>query len=131
MKKLPLSLLLLGLGVLRAGVLPDFKASDILVLQDGFIALKIENSATQDYRVPVQSREKIFLSLAINGVKRAEYKIKAIDTTIFLKSSFIVFKTNFRAGQPLMIRVEVNGEKAVPETDFSNNILEKEIGPQL
>jgi hypothetical protein len=130
MKKLPL-LLLLGLGVLNAGELPDFKASDIIVLQDGFIALKIENSSTQDYIVPPQSREKIFLSLAINGVKRAEYKVKAIDPTIFLKSSFIVFKTNFRAGQPLKIRVEVNGEKAVPEIDFSGNILEKDVGPQL
>ena len=79
---------------------------------------------------PPQSREKVFLSLAINGVKRAEYKVKAIDPTIFLKSSFIVFKTNFRVGQPLRIRVEVNGEKAVPETDFSNNILEKDLRPQ-
>jgi len=130
MKKLPL-LLWLGLGVLQAGELPDFKASDILVLQDGFIALKIENSSTQDYIVPIPSREKIFLSLAINGIKRAEYKVKAIDPTIFLKSSSIIFKTNFRAGQPLKIRVEVNGEKAVPETDFSNNLLEKDLGPLL
>ena len=130
MKKVPL-LLMLGLGVLRVGEMPDFKASDILVLQDGFIALKIENSSTQDYAVPVQFRERIFLSLSINGVKRAEYKVKAMDPTLFLKSSFIVFKTNFRAGLPLKIRVEVNGEKAVPETDFSNNILEKEVGLQL
>jgi hypothetical protein len=129
MKRLPL-VLLLGLGVLGAGELPDFKASDILVLEDGFIALKIENSATRDYVVPGKSREKIFLSLAINGVRRAEYKIKAVDPTIFLKSSSIVFPTNFRAVQPLRIRVEVNGEKAVPETDFSNNILEKDVGPR-
>lgn len=129
MKKLPL-LLLLALKVLPAGELPDFKISDILVLQDGFIALKIENSAMKDLALPSTSRERIFLTLAINGVKRAEYKFKAIDPTVFLKNSFIVFKTNFRAGQPLRIRVEVNGEKAVPESDFSNNTLEKNLRPQ-
>lgn len=130
MKKLPL-ILLLALKVLPAGELPDFKISDILVLQDGFIALKIENSSIQDYALPAASRDRIFLSLAINGVKRAEYKIKAVDPTVFLRSSFIVFKTNFRAGQPMQIKVEVNGEKAVPESDFSNNILQKELRPQL
>ncbi len=130
MNKLPL-FLLLALNLLQAGELPDFRISDALVLQDGFIALKIENSATQDVILPPQSREKIFLSLTINGIKRAEYKIKAIAPTIFLRSSFIIFKTNFRIGKPLKIRVEVNGEKAVPESDFSNNILEKELQPEL
>jgi hypothetical protein len=129
MKKWPL-FLLLALTVLRAGEMPDFKIKDILVLQDGFIALKIENSSSQDCRLPANVQDKIFLSLAINGVKRAEYKIKAMDPTIFLKSSFIVFKTNFRAGQPLKIRVEVNVEKAIPESDFNNNVLEKDLRPQ-
>jgi len=129
MNKWPL-FLLLALNVLRAGEMPDFKINDILVLQDGFIALKIENSSSQDCQLPANVRDRIFLSLAINGVKRAEYKIKAMDPTIFLKSSFIVFKTNFRAGQPLKIRVEVNVEKAIPESDFSNNVLEKDLRPQ-
>jgi hypothetical protein len=129
MKKLPL-FLLLALKVLPAGELPDFKISDILVLQDGFIALKIENSSGQDFAMPAAARDRIFLSLAINGVKRAEYKFKAIDPTVFLQNSFIMFKTNFRASQPLRIRVEVNGEKAVPESDFSNNILERELRPR-
>jgi hypothetical protein len=130
MKKLPL-FLLLALKVLPAGELPDFKIADILVLQDGFIALKIENPSLQDYALPASSRDRVFLSLAINGVKRAEYKFKAVDPTIFLRSSFIVLKTNFRAGRPQRIRVEVNGEKAVPESDFSNNILQKDLQPQF
>jgi hypothetical protein len=129
MKKLPL-FLLLALRVLPAGELPDFKIGDIMVLQDGFITLKIENSSTRDYALPPESQDRVFLSLAINGVKRAEYKIKAIDPTIFLRRSFIMFKTNFRAGQPLRMRVEVNGEKAVPESDFNNNILEKDLRPR-
>ena len=121
--------LLLAWSVLQAGEMPDFKINDVLLLQDGFIALKIENSSSQDCLLPETVRDRIFLSLAINGVKRAEYKIKAMDPTIFLKSSFIIFKTNFRAGKPLKIRVEVNGEKAIPESDFNNNVLEKDLIP--
>ncbi|HUU04373.1 MAG TPA: hypothetical protein VMZ49_00710 [Patescibacteria group bacterium] len=121
--------LLPALILLQAGEVPDFKINDILVLQDGFIALKIENSSSQDYLLPPQARERIFLTLAINGIKRAEYKIKAMDSTIFLKNSFIIFKTNFRAGKALKIRVDVNMEKAIPESDFSNNVLEKDLRP--
>lgn len=130
MKILPL-FLLLALEMLGGADFPDFRTSDILVLQDGFIALKIENSANSDFALAPLARDKVFLSLAINGVKRAEYKVKAMDPTIFLKRSFIVFKTNFRSGQLLRIRVELNGEMAVPETDFSNNILEKDLLPPL
>lgn len=129
MKKMPF-FLLLALNMLSAGEMPDFKINEILVLQDGFIALKIENSSSQDCQLPAHARDRIFLSLAINGVKRAEYKMKAMDPTIFLKNSFIVFKTNFRASQPLRIRVDVNVEQAIPESDFSNNILEKDLQPQ-
>jgi len=128
MKKWPF-FLLPALILLQAGEVPDFKINDILVLQDGFIALKIENSSSQDYLLPPQARERIFLTLAINGIKRAEYKIKAMDSTIFLKNSFIIFKTNFRAGKALKIRVDVNMEKAIPESDFSNNVLEKDLRP--
>ncbi len=126
MKKLPL-VLLLGLSTLLAGEMPNFKVSDILVLADGFIALKIENTSSQDFTLPAQMREIVFLSLAINGIKRAEYKCKAMDPTVFLKKSSIIFKTNFRVGRAQRIRVEVNGEKTIPESDFSNNILEKDL----
>ena len=129
MKKFSL-VLLLGLSVLRAGEMPDFKVSDILVLADGFIALKIENTGSEDFTLPVQMRESVFLSLAINGIKRAEYKSKAMDPTIFLKKSSIIFMTNFRVGRAQRIRVEVNGEKAIPESDLSNNILEKDLQPR-
>jgi len=123
--------LLLMLNVLPAEDLPDFKINDILVLQDGFIALKIENASRHDCPLPANIRERIFLNLAINGVKRAEYKIKIMDPIIFLKSSFIVFRTNFRVGQPLKIRVEVNVEKVIPESDYGNNVLEREMIPQF
>jgi hypothetical protein len=129
MKKL-LPFLLLALSSLPGEDLPDFKIGDVLVLPDGFIALKIENGSSRDLILPPSCRERVFLSLAINGVKRAEYRFKSIDPIIFLQSSFIVFKTNFRIGNPLKLRVELNGEKAVLESDFNNNVLEKELRPQ-
>lgn len=129
MKKLPL-VLLLGLSTLLAGEMPNFKISDIRVLADGFIALKIENTGSQDFTLPGPMREIVFLSLAINGIKRAEYKCKAMDPTIFLKKSSIIFKTNFRGGRAQKIRVDVNGDKTIPESDFSDNILEKDLQPR-
>jgi hypothetical protein len=128
MKKL-LLLMLLTWEALHAGEVPNFKVSEILVLQDGFIALKIENASAQDYPLPEESRDKVFLSLSINGIKRAEYLAKAVDPIIFLKHSFIVFKTNFRSGLPQRIRVEVNPEKALPESEMRDNILEKVLPP--
>jgi hypothetical protein len=130
MKKLSL-FLLLAMEMLGGADLPDFRTSDILVLQDGFIALKIENSAHSDHALAPQVLDKIFLSLAINGVTRAEYKVKAMDPTIFLKRSFIVYKTNFRSGKSMRVRVELNREKVVPESDFSNNTFEKDLQPPL
>ena len=127
MKKL--LLLLLAPAVLVAGDTPNFKASDVLVLQDGFIALKIENTASGDFVLPAAARNRVFISLAINGVKRAEYLAKAVDAAIFLRRSLIVLKTNFRADRPLRIRVVLNPENALPDSDPADNVLERELLP--
>lgn len=128
MKRVTPLLLLLIPMLLPAGDLPDFRAG-VLVLPDGFIALKIENAATQDWVPPEALRGKVFISLAINGIKRAEYLVKAVDPAVFRKQGRIVFKTNFRAAQSLRIRVELNPERAIPETDLGNNTLETELPP--
>ncbi|MCU0275865.1 MAG: hypothetical protein MUF02_03250 [Acidobacteria bacterium] len=128
MRKLLLFLLLAN-GILAAGEAPNFKARDILVLQDGFIALRIENTSAQDFALLPTLRERVFISLFVNGVKRAEYLAKAVDPAIFLKRSLIVLKTNFRAQQPLKIRMVVNGEGAFPEVDPRDNVLEKDLAP--
>lgn len=124
-----LLLLLLAPAILNTMDNPDFRTSEVLLVQDGFIALKIENSSQRDWLPTAADREKVFISLSINGVKRAEYQVKSVDPTIFLRHSLIVFKTNFRVIAPLRIRVELNEEKALPESDFSNNILELDLQP--
>ncbi|HOW44470.1 MAG TPA: hypothetical protein PK919_04785 [Candidatus Aminicenantes bacterium] len=123
------SLLLLLLPMLLpAGDLPDFHAG-VLVLPDGFIALRIENAASRDWLPPAELHDRVFISLAINGIKRAEYLVKAVDPAIFRRQARIVFKTNFRAVQRLRMRVELNPERVIPESDFSNNICETELPP--
>lgn len=124
-----LLLFLLAFGVLNAEDIPDFKTSGILLVQDGFIALKIENSSPRDWFPTAADRDKVLISLSINGIKRAEYQVKSVDPTIFLGKSLIVLKTNFRAITPLRIRVALNEDKALPESDFSNNILEIDLKP--
>ncbi len=128
MKRLPLLLALAASLAASAGV-PDFRAGEILILQDDFIALKIENASLHDWTPGAADRERVFLRIFINGVKRAEYLVKSVEPTLFLRRSMIVFKTNFRVTAPLRIRVELNGEKAVPESDFSNNLLEASLQP--
>lgn len=124
-----LLLFLLAFGVLNGEEKPDFRTSGVLLVQDGFIALKIENSSPRDWMPTAADRDKVFISLFINGIKRAEYQVKSVDPTIFLGHSLIVFKTNFRVITPLRIRVVCNGERALPESDFSNNTLEIEMKP--
>ncbi len=120
---------LLLIPLLRpAADLPDFRAG-VLVLPDGFIALKIENASANDWLPPAEIRDRVFVSLAINGIKRAEYLVKALDPAVFRRQGQIVFKTNFRAVQPLRIRVEINPERVIPESDLGNNACEWELPP--
>jgi hypothetical protein len=126
-RALPMLLSLIPL-LLPAGDLPDFRAG-LLLLPDGFIALKIENSAASDWLPTAELRNRVFASLSVNGVKRAEYLVKAVVPALFPRHGQIVFKTNFRALQPLRIRVELNPERVIPEADLGNNTCETELPP--
>lgn len=128
MKRVLLLSMLLIPMLRPAGDLPDFRAG-ILVLPDGFIALRIENASANDWPPPAELRDRVFVSLAINGIKRAEYLVKAIDPALFRRQGQVVFKTNFRAVQPLRIRVEINPERVIPEADLGNNACETELPP--
>lgn len=127
--KRTLLLVMLAAPLAASAGLPDFRVGEILILQDNFIALKIENASPHDWAPDAADREQVFLRLFINGVNRAEYLVKSVEPTLFLRRSMIVFKTNFRVIAPLRIRVELNGEKAVPESDYRNNLLEASLQP--
>jgi hypothetical protein len=122
-----IALCLCGAAHLTANDKPDFIAADITVEADQFIHIKLQNQSTVDYPITAELNEKIFLTIYINDIKRAEYKIKYIDPKLFKPKGTILFRTNFRMQKGLTIKVEVNGLKVIPESDFLNNRLVKQL----
>jgi hypothetical protein len=125
MKKSTLLFLLVlcvyGLSAPVAGDKPDFIAVDILVQADQFIHIKLQNKSAGDCVIPPELKEKIFLTIYINNIKRADYKIKYIDSKLFKAKGTILFPTNFRVQKGLNIAVEINPLKVIPESDYLNN----------
>lgn len=131
MKKAGLFFLLLLMGCLSltAANLPDFTAADIITQKDNFIYIKLQNLSPHSLQVTPQQKEKIFLILFINNIKRAEYKLKYMDKKLFTPNGIILFRTNFRLqkGMDLKVKARVNPLKIIPETNFLNNTREKSL----
>lgn len=108
----------------------DFVISDILVLHQDFIYIKIENRSSIPVLSSPEQLNKPFLVIYINNIKRAEYKFKYMDQRLFLPNSSINFRTNFRAQGNLQIKAEINGIKLIPESNYQNNIFIKVITSQ-
>ncbi len=126
-----IALCLCGVGHLTANDKPDFIAADIMVKADQFIHIKLQNKSTVNYSVTEELKEKIFLTIYINNIKRAEYKIKYIDLNLFKPKGTILFRTNFRMQKGLNIKVEVNPLKVIPESNFLNNQLVKQLNDPM
>jgi hypothetical protein len=122
-----IALCLCGVDHLTANDKPDFIAADIIVKVDHFIHIKLQNKSAVNYSITPELKEKVFLTIYINNIKRAEYKIKYIDPKLFKPKGTILFRTNFRVQKGLNIKVEVNRLKVIPESDFLNNQLVKQL----
>lgn len=114
-------------GGLAAQQKPDFIVSDIVVKPDQFIHIKLQNRSPVNVQVPGTIKEKVFLSIYNNNIKRAEYKLKYMDQKLFKPKGTILFRTNFRMQKGLRIKVEVNPLKIIPESNFLNNTLSKQL----
>ncbi len=114
---------------LTAASLPDFTVADIIAEKDNFIYIKLQNLSIHDFQVTPDLKEKIFLTIFINNVKRTEYKLKYINKKLFMKKSTILFRTNFRMrkGLDLKVKVQLNRSKIIHESNFLNNTLEKRL----
>lgn len=106
---------------------PDFIVSRILIGNNNFIYIELKNRSTQNCKITPELNEKIFLTIYINNIKRAEYKLKYINKKLFEKNSTILFRTNFRLKNQLNIKVEINIKRIIPESNFLNNILNKQL----
>lgn len=120
-------LLVVSQPVLWGSGLPDFVVGDIIAKSDGFIHIKLENRSPYDCPLKPALDEKIFLTLYIDGLKRAEYKLKYIDKKLFKRNGVVFFRTNFRAQANLKIKVDVNKAKIFSEANFLNNTLQKQL----
>lgn len=121
-------ILLGGLGLAAAEV-PDFIVPDIIVPPDGFIHIVLRNGSPHGCAVTPQLKEKIFLTLYINNVKRAEYKLKYIDAKLFKPRGTVRFRTNFRlpGGAALKVKTHVNPLRIIEESNHGNNVREKQL----
>lgn len=115
-----------GLMLWCAAPAADFSVTGIVV-HGGFVTIELVNKSNNDVPVSTGLKEKVFLIVYINNLKRAEYKIKYLDPKLFKKRGKIVLRTNFRAHKPVNVRVEVNPLKVIPETNFSDNRLTKTV----
>lgn len=105
---------------------PDFKPGDILILADRFLAVRLQNDSGIVCTLDERNRECIMLVIYINGIRRAEYKAKYLDPTLFQPHSSVIVRTNFRiTADPLHIRAIVNPNRSLAEDRFQNNALEK------
>ena len=129
MKRIIIFLFLLSIVIssLVAVGKPDFAVIDILVQPDGFLYVKLQNRSPVNVKIPNELKEKIFLTIFINNLKRAEYKIKYINKLLFKKGGTVLFRTNFRVKKNLDVRIEVNGLKVINEKNYTNNRLAKQI----
>lgn len=107
----------------------DVGIKDIVVGSKGFIYIELENLG-DDIPLQAEWQEKVFLTIYINNLKRAEYKLKYIDATLFKKQGKLLFPTNFRVPQKLEIKAVINEPPLFSETDVTNNELSKQLATQ-
>jgi hypothetical protein len=133
MKKIwPLLLFLLvgpALSITDAVGAADFTVTDIFTKPDNFVQIKLQNRSATDVPIQPALKEKIFLTIYIDNIKRAEYKLKYMDQRLFKKRGTVFFRTNFRTqkGMRLKVKAHVNPQKIIKETNFLNNSLQKTL----
>ncbi len=134
MKKICALLLFFALAPwgLTAAASHDFAVTGIIKGSDHFVRVKLKNLSKDPVKITRELKEKIFLSLFINNIKRAEFKLKYIDPKLFRPGGSVLLRTNFRlpgGGQKVNIKVSLNPGKIIPERNYSNNTLGKRLTP--
>lgn len=106
---------------------PDFIITEIIAKPNQFIYLKLMNRSNISVKISQEQKEKIFIVIYINQIKRTEYKLKYIDAKLFQKNSTILMRTNFRFTTPIRMKIEINKARLIPESNYKNNALVKHL----
>jgi hypothetical protein len=93
----------------------------------GFLHIHLENRSQTDVTIEEAWRDKPFLTIYINKIKRAEFPVKLIDPALFKKNGIIVHKTNFRIDRLLTLTVKINITRFIQESSYLNNELTEEL----
>jgi hypothetical protein len=112
-----------------ASVPADFAVESIQIPANGFIHIKLANRSAAAVALSPQILEKTFVTVYINNIRRAEYKVKYIDRRLFQPQGRILLRTNFRIQGQQRIKIVCNQQRIFKEINFHNNILEKTIRP--
>ena len=106
---------------------PDLEVENISLHKNGFVHITLKNKSPVKIPVPPTIKEKIFLVIYIDNLKRAEYKLKYINPKLFLPNGLLRFRTNFRVppGIKMKMKAEINKAKIIKELNYRNNRLEK------
>ncbi len=107
----------------------DFLVENIEIPENGFIHIKLANRSGSAITLSPQLLEKTFVTIDINNIRRAEYKVKYIDRRLFQPQGRVLLRTNFRVQGQQRIKIVCNPQRIIEETNYNNNTLEKTIRP--
>lgn len=115
--------LLLGGFSVNGAQSADFAVSDLKLGPDGFLEVHLCNRAAERIHLAGEVMEKAFLTVSIQDVPRAEYKLKYIPAVLFAPGGKTVIKTNFRFSQSVKVTAVVNIPSIIPESRTQDNRL--------
>jgi len=107
----------------------DFAITDIKLGPEGFLEIHIANRSAEIHEPANKENEKTFLTITIEDVRRAEYKLKYMPLHLFQPLGKVTWKTNFRLGWSVRVHAQVKLPPLIPETRIEDNRLTKGLHP--
>ena len=129
MRKDILIFLVLAISVASPANTADFAVQDMKIGREGFLIISLENLTPRAVHFPEELKEKVFLTISIDGLRRAEYKLKYMPGTLFASHGKAEWKTNFRLRVRARVRVEMNIPTVIDETRLHDNRMDRTIQP--
>lgn len=103
----------------------DFKIEDMKIGDEGFLIISLANADHQPVHVTEEQKNKTFLVVYIDDLRRAEYKLKYIPESLFAARGRAEWKTNFRLDANARVRAEINLPPIISEIRLRDNRMDK------
>lgn len=129
MKELITILLVLAGIQVYASTPADFAITDIKLGPEGFLEVHLANRLAKPQETTDTDKEKVFLTIAIEDIRRAEYKLKYMPRSLFEPLGRAIWTTNFRPARPVRVYAEVNLPPVILETRSEDNRMTRVLQP--